>query len=84
MENKPERYAKLDMYDYYFKREQGHITNVLIGVDSNYDVDIADISSDITACDGNVYVEGHYLRFHEIRITEINGKTYIDIVASEV
>ena len=65
--------TKLDMYNYEFKR-LGHdamrITNIYIHLLQSRDmVDIADISTEITGSDGNIYVEGR--RFKEKGISVI-------------
>lgn len=74
-DNRPVSYAKLDIYDYDFRYNNGKIDLVLINVGSNHDVDIADIASEITSSDGNIYVEGNYLKFKSITTKVINGDT---------
>lgn len=62
--NKPERYAKLDNYDYtlFYEMEMDTIVRIRIRIARENYVDIADINSEITACDGFIYVEGNYLK----------------------
>ena len=60
---RPIRFAKLDMYKYTLvKAANGLVKDVIIYTDTSYDVAIADISSEITASQGNLYVEGYYLK----------------------
>lgn len=65
--------TKLDMYNYEFKRlgqDAMRITNIYIHLLQSRDmVDIADISTEITGSDGNIYVEGR--RFKEKGISVI-------------
>lgn len=70
MDLRPTRYAKLDNYDYDLEFTEGLVTGVSIKVDSCTDVNIADVASDITRADGNIYVEGHYLKFLEMTVEE--------------
>ena len=55
-----ERYAKLDIYDYRVDALEMNYVDIVIEIDGTTDITIADIASDITASDGNIYVEGHY------------------------
>lgn len=62
MDNRPTSYAKLDSYDYKFRRVDGKIYAIVVYVDSLHDVEVADIASEITASEGNIYVEGNYFK----------------------
>lgn len=54
-------YAKLDGYDYELHyNEEGRLDEIRVRVDSNKDVIIADISTEINANDGKIYIEGYY------------------------
>lgn len=54
-------YAKLDGYDYELHYdEEGRLDEIRVRVDSNKDVIIADISTEINANDGRIYIEGYY------------------------
>lgn len=55
------QYAKLDTYDYRLNVQHGIVEEVCVFVDSPRDVRIADISTEITANDGRIYVDGHLL-----------------------
>jgi len=79
MDSRPTRYAKLDNYDYDLEFTKGLVTSVSIKVDSCTDVDIADVASDITGADGNIYVEGHYLKFLEMTVEEACSRMVISV-----
>ena len=79
MDSRPTRYAKLDNYDYDLEFAKGLVTGVSIKVDSCTDVDIADVASDITGADGNIYVEGHYLKFLEMTIEKECSRMVISV-----
>lgn len=69
----PERTCKLDMYDYYLvKGNRGTVIKIVIPVESPTDIMIADIVTDINACRGNIFVEGHYCLFQSIDINLID------------
>ena len=68
---RPKRMAKLDMYDYSIVFSEGHVSNVLITVDSLHDPIIADISGEIAGNEGFMYVEGHYLKFIEMAVAKL-------------
>lgn len=54
-------YAKLDGYDYELHYdEEGRLDEIRVRVESNKDVIIADISTEINANDGKIYIEGYY------------------------
>jgi hypothetical protein len=55
------RYAKLDFYNYDLGITDGVVEEVYVYVDSPRDIQIADISTEITANDGRIYVDGHLL-----------------------
>lgn len=54
--------TKLDPYNYEFMRlgsDAMRITNIYIHLNREFGlIDVADISSEITSSDGNIYVEG--------------------------
>ena len=79
MDSRPTRYAKLDDYDYYLQFNKDLVTGVSIEVDSCTDVNIADVASDITGADGNIYVEGHYLKFLEMTIEKECSRMVISV-----
>lgn len=53
--------AKLDMYDYELIYNQDTVKRILINVKGNTDVTIADIATEITTHNDNIYVEGKRL-----------------------
>lgn len=61
-------YAKLDGYDYelYFLDEK--LVQIEINVDSNTDVIIGDISTEINANEGSIYVEGFYVQLIKMNV----------------
>ena len=69
--------VKLDMYDYEVIRDSNRndIYYIFIKIESNTDSLIADISSEMTACDGLIYVEGH--RYKLIHMTTHEGQLMI-------
>lgn len=84
MQKRVERYAKLDNYDYSLTKDSnGKVEYVVIVVDSSVDVVIADISSEITGADGNIYVEGHYLKLVKMVVGRGPERTYLTIEVEE-
>lgn len=71
----PKVYCKLDMYDYQLVLADNEVTQVFLDMDSIHDIDIADIASEITASDGNIYVEGHYLEFIQMEVGKKSDNT---------
>lgn len=61
MDATPMRTVKLDKYDYELVWSMDSIVQVQIEVSSNSDWTIADIASQLTSTDGNIYVDGHRL-----------------------
>lgn len=53
--------VSLDMYDYDFVMDGNTVKSVVINVTGNTDVTIADIASEITNSENNIYVEGYRL-----------------------
>lgn len=53
--------VSLDMYDYDFVMDGHTVKSVVINVTGNTDVTIADIASEITNSENNIYVEGYRL-----------------------
>lgn len=84
MDNRPVSYAKLDSYDYAFIYADNEIKQIVVYVGSKHDIDIADIASDITASDGNIYVEGHYFRFIEMLPPVDTDNPMVTIVVQEI
>lgn len=84
MDNRPVSYAKLDNYDYAFIYADNKIKQIVVYVGSNHDIDIADIASDITASDGNIYVEGHYFRLIEMLPPVNKENPMITIIVDEI
>ena len=58
MDATPMRTVKLDKYDYELVWSMDSIVQVQIEVSSNSDWTIADIASQLTSTDGNIYVAG--------------------------
>ncbi|MEG0239473.1 MAG: hypothetical protein RR643_04915 [Anaerorhabdus sp.] len=81
---KPIRYAKLDTYDYDLLMAGGSVYSIAIPVTSDTDVDITDISSEITANDGFIYVEDHYLTFIQTEINVVAGNYFMIILVEEI
>ena len=73
---KPLHYAKLDSYNYNLIRSLGGecIDAIVIKIDSQSDSIVSDIATDITAADGNIYVEGYYLELKDM-FTHIDSET---------
>lgn len=73
-------YAKLDRYKYelYFD-EFDRLYKIVVDVDSNTDVDIGDISTDINSSEGRIYVEGHYARLDKMKVVNTDSGHYIVI-----
>lgn len=83
LDNRPESYAKLDSYDYKFRKVDGKIYAIIIYVDSVHDVDIADIASESNANGGNLYVEGHYFKLLAMKTVNDEHKPYMLLTVVE-
>ena len=62
------RYTKLDAYDYFVMPIEMDYVDIQIRIDGNTDVTIADIASELTVSDGNIYLEGYYYTLDDIQI----------------
>lgn len=75
--------ALLDRYDYSFDI----FTNppevvVKIKVDSEVDVQIADISTEINSCDGMAYVDGHIIKVTNFNLhVDVKGNIFLYLCA---
>ena len=76
--------AKLDMYDYNIVFSEGHVSSVLITVDSLHDPIIADISGEIAGNEGFLYVEGHYLKFIEMSLEVRDSIVCLNVKVLEI
>lgn len=64
-------YAKLDGYNYELNYdENGDLDEIRIQVEGNTDVVIADISTEINANDGKIYIEGYYTRLDKMTMVK--------------
>ena len=77
-------WAKLDLYDYTIDDFGDGSYQVHIRVNSRDDVAIADLSTDITSHEGNIYVEGLYLVFDGIRVVKENGTQWAALISAHV
>lgn len=85
MEARPVRYTKLDNYAYSLTFDStGRVEYVVIVMDGINDVDIADVSSEITSTDGHIYVEGHYLKMIKMNVGRGPERTYLTITVEEL
>jgi len=70
--------ALLDRYDYSIDISKNYPEAVVsIKVDSEVDVAIADIATEINSCDGMAYVDGHVIKVTNF---ELHGTTEGDIM----
>ena len=77
-------WAKLDGYQYILKKDsKKDLYDIYILVDSIDDPEIADISTLITSNDGNIYLEGLYLRFKDIQVIKMHHKTYVYLITTK-
>lgn len=78
-------YAKLDNYDYEILMNGEIITGIKIRVDGHNDVTISDISTEINANDGNVYVDGIYGKMEDMSILKdvLYNETFLMIRITE-
>lgn len=83
VDNRPKSYAKLDAYDYKFRRVDGLIYAIIIYVDSVNAVDVADIASESNANGGNLYVEGHYFQLLAMKTVKDEHKPYMLLTVVE-
>lgn len=58
--------AKLDSYNYELVFNRGELVAVVIHVEGNTDITIADISTEINVSQGRIYVEGHKVISHSL------------------
>lgn len=78
-------YAKLDSYDYTFlTTKKGRITNIIIKLESVNDVDVADISGEVVAADGKIYVEGYYFDYVAMYTYQDGPDAYLDIEVKQI
>lgn len=83
LDNRPLSYAKLDAYNYKFRKVDGKIYAIIIYVDSVNDVDIADIASESNVNGGNLYVEGHYFQLLNMKTVNDSDKPYMLLTVVE-
>ena len=82
---RPVRFTKLDMYDYELVTDtDGLVTNVIVYTDTSNDIIIADISSEITASEGHIYVEGHYMQLIVMRPFKLGNRVGVNIHVNEI
>ena len=82
---RPVRFTKLDMYDYELVTDtDGLVTNVIVYTDTSNDIVIADISSEITASEGHIYVEGHYMQLIVMRPFKLDNRVGVNIHVNEI
>ena len=82
---RPVRLTKLDMYDYELVTDtDGLVTNVIVYTDTSNDIVIADISSEITASEGHIYVEGHYMQLIVMRPFKLGNRVGVNIHVNEI
>lgn len=82
---RPVRFTKLDMYDYELVTDSdGLVTNVIVYTDTSNDIVIADISSEITASEGYIYVEGHYMQLIVMRPFKLGNRVGVNIHVNEI
>ena len=82
---RPVRFTKLDMYDYELVTDtDGLVTNVIVYTDTSNDIVIADISSEITASEGHIYVEGHYMQLIVMRPFKLGNRVGVNIHVNEI
>ena len=82
---RPVRFTKLDMYDYELVTDtDGLVTNVIVYTDTSNDIIIADISSEITASEGYIYVEGYYMQLIVMRPFKLGNRVGVNIHVNEI
>ena len=83
---RPERYAKLDNYNYKLYYVNDRVNYVYIKVDRTNSVEIADIATEVNGAEGNIYVEGHYLKFVDMKVEHDNTtrEVFLRIAVREV
>ena len=82
---RPVRFTKLDMYDYELVTDSdGLVTNVIVYTDTSNDIVIADISSEITASEGYIYVEEHYMQLIVMRPFKLGNRVGVNIHVNEI
>lgn len=65
------KFAQLDKYDYNVIEDpfdDGRSLVVVINVDSDVDVKIADISTEVNSCDGYAYVDGNKIKVDRFQL----------------
>ena len=82
---RPVRFTKLDMYDYELVTDADRsVTNVIVYTDTSNDIIIADIASEITASEGYIYVEGHYMQLIVMRPFKLDNRVGVNIHVNEI
>ena len=78
-----QRLALLDRYDYSIDISKSYPEAVVsIKVDSEVDVAIADIATEINSCDGMAYVDGHVIKVTGFDLHEdVNGNSMLVLCA---
>lgn len=83
---KQKSWARLDVYEYDLDYDVDKDSwEISIGMQSNEDVDIADIATMVTANDNHIYIDGKYMVVDDM--TTIYGKNdfvYLIILATEL
>jgi hypothetical protein len=80
---KPLSWAKLDPYDYKIIHRGDGLDEIWIRVSSLDDAEVADLSTEITANDGNIYVEGHYYKLRDMYTIYADTHPFAEIIVSE-
>lgn len=63
------RYTKLDMFDYEVRTLELNHVDIQIQIESQSDVLIADIASELTSSDGHIYLENNYYAMRQMAVS---------------
>lgn len=79
-------WTPLDMYDYTLTELPNDLFSIEIPVSTIRDLEVADISTEVTGTDGYIYLEGHYMKLIRIKVEDDPSVdlTLIKILARKV